>query len=171
MIYVIQLCFSEADRAKLSNIFLRLDSPLILKGDRPHLTLLVFRSMKEEPLKPILEHFAQGLRAFLINIESVGCFSPPGSVVFLAPVVTIHLLTLHQRLFSLLMESGIEPSPLYSPDRWVPHVGITMESEEGRWHTLHGIFDQPVFGDHLLSYIELIRVQPAKLLHRITLEA
>jgi 2'-5' RNA ligase len=62
-----------------------------------------------------------------ISLESLGAFNSNQGVIFLAPVVTYQLQSIHTEVQRLLSRYGAALNPYYRPGQWVPHVTITVE--------------------------------------------
>lgn len=96
-------------------------------GDRPHVSLAVFSELDVPTLTPLLAAFAAETPEFTISFASVGVFPTAEGAVFLAPLMTDQLKTIHQDFHRRL---GVLPTPsgaYYRPDQWVPHCTLAME--------------------------------------------
>lgn len=104
---------------------------------RPHISLAVLPQGNSteksnadlERLPPILAGLSAVESCFEIQFSSVGLFPTGNSVVFLAPVVTETLLSLHHRFHQALAAAQIEVVPYYRPQVWVPHCTIARQLE------------------------------------------
>ncbi len=94
-------------------------------ADRPHVSLAVYDWLDVASCARTLEAFASATPAFPVTLASLGLF-PIESVVFAAPVVTSHLLTLHAGVCALLASVAREPATYYLPGHWVPHCSLAV---------------------------------------------
>lgn len=196
MRYAIQLCFAKGSLSRLRRAYEVLDSPVTRRGDRPHLTLLVYgmptpsvgvESLRQDGIadhvqgvKDILDMLAAQTLAFAVRLGAVGLFPGEEYVVYLAPTVTEGLLAMHRGMTTQLIARGLLAAPVaadarYLPGEWVPHVAVSLGSAEDRDRILGvcgggGIFAQDVFGEHLIDAIEYIAVNPGALLYRVELQ-
>jgi 2'-5' RNA ligase len=133
---------------------------------RPHITLAVFDLL--EPFEPgirILERFSRTVFPFDIKLESVGWFPTAEGVMFLSPVVTRHLLDVHESLHRLLDEEGLISQSYYRPGKWVPHCTIAAGLPPyAAMMALNEILRSKVFGWVALSEVGLVEFDPIKYL-------
>jgi 2'-5' RNA ligase len=95
-------------------------------GYPPHLTLAVFPDDADpDRLRAAARDAAAGWRPLTISLASLGLFPGTPAGIFLAPVVTTELLTVHAGLLSAL--AGEKVDPHYQPGRWVPHVTLAKD--------------------------------------------
>lgn len=84
---------------------------------RPHVSLAVLSDMEGLDWTQV-RRVLPALPA--LTFSSVGAFPGPEVVVFLAPVVSRELLALHEA-FHEALPPGIQVSPYYLREYWVPH--------------------------------------------------
>jgi 2'-5' RNA ligase len=91
---------------------------------RPHLSLVVASRLDPERVSTVVEGLLppDGLG---VTFTSVGQF--PGRVLWLGPVVSPALLSLHAAVHERLTAAGIEVSDVYRPGSWVPHCTISQQ--------------------------------------------
>lgn len=94
-------------------------------GFRPHITLSICEELPD-PVASLAElrQLCADSLPLSVTLASLGLF--PGTVLFLAPVMTLPLLKLHQRVWRLLEGLSDGVSPLYAPGRWVPHATLSL---------------------------------------------
>lgn len=90
----------------------------------PHVSLAVLDEIVPAQLQPLLADFAAQVTAFPLHFAAVGAFPGDQGVVYLAPIVTAHLLALHRDLHEQLTAAGLQSHPYYRPDHWVPHCTV-----------------------------------------------
>lgn len=103
-------------------------STMLANGGRPHVSLAVYsndfdhRSFLQE-----LPAFSKSLAPLEVQLGSVGTFPTKEGVVFLAPVVTSELLTVHERFHTAFSRYGSCSSAHYLPGNWVPHGTVATD--------------------------------------------
>ena len=127
--YAVELFLEDLAAEPIRKIFHLTDSLMSRIGASPHLSLAVFDSVDTSRLIDVVRSFAESTQAFNIRLASIAIFPGADNVVFLAPVVTTELLTLHQRFHNKLNAAGLSGDPHYLPGAWVPHCTITMEEQ------------------------------------------
>lgn len=93
----------------------------------PHLTVITGEDTDVDGLEHVLREAAAGLAPVEVSFHSLGVFNSADGVIYLAPVVTAPLLELHAALWEVFVPFVREPSGLYSPGSWVPHVTLNVE--------------------------------------------
>lgn len=140
------LTFDLQTQARLEQVINRLEEQghtPFPEGMRvpPHITLATFTFPAGEPdtqsvssAGALPSEFSAQLASLArrsvpidISLESLGVFGSVQGVIFLAPVVTRQLQTLHGQVQGLLEYFGATRHPYYLPDHWVPHVTIAVE--------------------------------------------
>ena len=96
-------------------------------NDRPHVSLAVFGEADAEKLFDLTSKFAKKIAQLPVRLESIGLFPTDSNVIYLTPIPTIALLTIHKQYHVHLSEAKLTSFPYYLPDRWVPHC--TLESD------------------------------------------
>jgi 2'-5' RNA ligase len=137
--YAIELYF---DRQMEKEIFAFRESiyklgltPVLGKlGDRPHISLAVFGETDPEKLVRIAGSFIKDKKQFPVKLGAVGFFPTPANVVFLAPVPTHPMLTIHEEFHELLLKEKINSSHYYIPGQWVPHCTLEFELTDDQFN-------------------------------------
>lgn len=132
MPYAVELHFDDESRAALVTLSTQIQATcggmdLVASGGAPHLSLALFAAPDLAQLQSLLATFAQRCAAFPVHFAAVGTFPGPQGVLYLAPVVTLQLLTLHRDFHAQLAATGLSFNALYQPDRWVPHCTIGFQ--------------------------------------------
>jgi 2'-5' RNA ligase len=118
----------------------------------PHLSLAVYddrEGVDPDKLVGALDRLAPRYPPTPVTFASAGVFPTEERVLFLAPVVTPQLLTLHHAYHSLTAALRPLCRSHYLPGRWVPHCTLAMflplpallgglEQLAGRWTPLSG---------------------------------
>jgi len=92
-------------------------------GYAPHLTLAVFQDTAD-PGRLIMAAriWAARWQALPITFASLGIFPGTPATLFLTPVVTAALLTIHANVLGWLVDESVDPH--YQSGNWVPHVTL-----------------------------------------------
>jgi len=125
----VELHFDEASTAAIVALTNQIHATcggldLVRSGGAPHLSLALPTVSESMPLLSLLAAFATQTPAFPLAFAAVGTFPGPQGVVYLAPVVTAELLTIHRTFHTQLAAIGITSNPLYLPGQWVPHCTV-----------------------------------------------
>ncbi len=96
-------------------------------GDRPHVSLAVFGEVDSAKLLRVTSEFATKVAQLPVKLESIGLFPTDSNVIYLTPIPTIQLLTVHKQYHEHLKSEQLPSFSYYQPDRWVPHC--TLESD------------------------------------------
>jgi 2'-5' RNA ligase len=95
--------------------------------DRPHVSLAVFDEVDPNKLIQITSLFAKKAYQFPVQLEAIGMFPTPSNIVYLFPIPTIALLTLHRDFHQHLKKEKVNSSHYYLPGKWVPHCTLEFE--------------------------------------------
>ncbi len=96
-------------------------------GNRPHITLSIYRDLPRDACRQILGDLAARQPALPLTFSHLGIFTRPDPVVFLAPTFSQPLFALHARVNQLLDALGDMPAEYYLPGNWVPHCTLAVE--------------------------------------------
>ena len=129
MPYAVELHFDDESRAALVALSTQIQATcggvdLIASGGAPHLSLALFAAPDLARLQPLVATFAQQYASFPLHFAAVGTFPGSQGVLYLAPVVTLQLLTLHRDFHAQVAAAGLSSNVLYQPARWVPHCTV-----------------------------------------------
>jgi 2'-5' RNA ligase len=132
MRFAVELYFDPSTEASLKALWGSLSqadvSSLLLEiGSRPHVSLADFEQIDPAILCAELETFAEKTSSLPVTLSAVGVFPTTEGVVYMAPVVTQELLTLHMRFHERLNALCIASSLYYRPGHWVPHCTCAAE--------------------------------------------
>lgn len=168
MPYAVELYFEAEATQKLRASSYRLTG--FEQDMQPHVSLAVFETCQQEDIKHLLTAFARETSAFRLKFAAIGSFPGTEGVIFLAPVVSQDLLTLHQRFhrhLSLINQSSLA---YYVPGQWVPHCtlafGVPDENIAG---LMQGFRLEPLFDEVQVTEIGLIKARPFADLFRVPL--
>lgn len=103
-----------------------------LTGHRPHITVSAYETEDVDSYFLPLAEFARHTARFPVRFEALGAF-PAHGVVFLAPVVTDALRSVHRSLLAHLGGSG-RPAVRHEellPARWMPHCTLADGADPG----------------------------------------
>jgi len=102
-------------------------------GNRPHLTLAIYRALDLPEARRRLAELAASHAALTLSFQYQGIFTTPQPVIFLGPVVTRPMLELHAATNQTLDDLGELPNfDHYRPGRWIPHCGLATDFNGAR---------------------------------------
>ena len=128
--YAIELFFDEQADTAVRRLWHRLAvsglpsrETLGHRRHRPHVSLTVLETTRPQAVAHVVD-LVDVQRLPALHFSALGTFDGGGGVLFLAPVVTEPLLTVHARLNDVLQDQGIAQWPHYLPGSWVPHCTL-----------------------------------------------
>lgn len=97
-----------------------------------HISIGDYSTDDIEGLKAGVLEFANRIRPFGITLCPVGTFMTAENVIFLAPVMTEELKSVHDKFVGFMSGFDGELNPYYDIDKWVPHctIAIRLSDEE-----------------------------------------
>lgn len=128
---VLQLFFDETTDIFFRSLWQKikdagLPNPLLQKVATPHITLSFGSDVNITTLVPELSTTLSSTPSVPLTFASLSTFANKNGVIFIAPVVTTVLLTLHEKTH-LQMSNHTASTSVYSQvGRWFPHVTLTM---------------------------------------------
>lgn len=168
MAFAIELFFDRANSLKIVHTWSILreqgaGSYLIESGSQPHITLAVFNEVDVNKINSILNRISQEVNSFSLCLSSLGTFLTDEGTVFLAPVVTEQLLSIHRMVHELTNEYDEEKWVHYLHGKWVPHCTMTTNnSKEEGIRALDIIKNQFRPIDVIVERIGLVEFRPIK---------
>lgn len=128
MPYAIELYLDEesAKRVNLIRHNLKLAGIPIDQGTKPHITLAIYENIEMKVFSNELQMFADKIRSLSVTLSSIGMFVTEKPVIYLAPIVTKGLLTIHSKLHNDFIRYQHEAWDYYLPNKWVPHCTLAM---------------------------------------------
>ena len=93
----------------------------------PHFSWLLAEGFEWNALKKRLANLTRNLRPITVTTNGIGIFSGTSPIIFIPLVRTDALNVLHKRIWEAVQPIGIELSPYYAPQRWVPHITLAYE--------------------------------------------
>ena len=136
----------------------------IIYGVEPHLTVALYDEVERPLIVEAIDNTFRNVGPISIEFASIALF--PGSVLYLAPRVTVELLELHKTYHRNAEVMASACNLHYLPEAWVPHcsLGVPAPAEELSQAMLNvGYGWTPVEG-HLVS-AELVSYPPVTSLH------
>lgn len=128
--------FDVESTSQVERLWEMLASELQLDGVQrtpiPHLSWDVFLDANEHGLEDALERRAGGMAPLTLELNGLGVFPGADPVLYLNVLKTSQLLELHGSLHGDLSRVVQGRSPLYSPDRWAPHVTLAAHDGDAR---------------------------------------
>ncbi|MCL4218384.1 MAG: 2'-5' RNA ligase family protein [Candidatus Hydrogenedentes bacterium] len=132
--YAVQLQVDAETEAQVKDVWRRmaeagLSTYLHESSATPHVTLGIHDDMDVETAQDRLTALASRTPAFAFRFNSIGIFGQDACVVFLAPVMTQSLWTLHRAVHAALEDCASPSWEHYCEPRWVPHCTLAMDLE------------------------------------------
>lgn len=93
----------------------------------PHFTWQLGQGYQEEEALSLLHELTLRLEPFEVCTQGLNHFKGESPILFVEISKSPKLLELHAALWQQLCPLTLEPSPLYSPESWHPHVTLAME--------------------------------------------
>ena len=159
--YAVELFLKEDESQTLRRLFAAAGSVLDRIGTAPHVSLAVFDDVDVAKLTAVVKAFAVGTSPVTVRFSSVGLFPGPQNVVFLAPVVTPSLLSVHAALHLRLAAAGLSSDPHYHSGAWVPHCAITVEEPlASSLETIRLIHERNLMGEYEIDAVGIVKFRP-----------
>lgn len=141
----------EPFNTQVEKIWDSLDEKFGLKYVRitpiPHLTWQLGQGYQEGVLT-ILHELTLWMEPFEVCTQGLNHFPAEKPVLFIEITKSARLLELHKTLWDQLLPNTVDPSELYSPESWHPH--ITLALEDLTWEVLDQVTAH--LGDEDLSW-------------------
>src|SRR5579872_3550415 len=136
MPFGIELLFDPSTEKAIKDIWRKLERNKVstpLGRDNPHVTLSAFDDANMKRVEDRCRILSGGYSAIPACFESVGSFTYE-RVLFLAPVVTPELLSLHEKLHRAIRPLVKGHSRYYLPGAyWAPHCTLAMVKTDGKY--------------------------------------
>ena len=100
----------------------------------PHCTWQLGEGYQQEDVISCLHELTLGLEPFAVHTQGLNHFSGGSPILFVEVSKSPTLLKLHTALWQQLFPLTLDPSPLYSPESWHPHITLTIKNL--RWEML-----------------------------------
>ena len=100
----------------------------------PHFTWQLGEGYQQEDVISCLHELTLGLEPFEVRTRGLSHFSGGSPVLFIEVYKPKKLQDLHATIWQQLFPLTLDPSPLYSPEMWHPHITLAME--DLRWEML-----------------------------------
>ena len=111
-------------------------------GNRPHLTLALFRDGDPVRLTRALTPALAVANGLPVELESVGFFLGPRAPAFLNVAPTPQLLNLHRHVQSLVEPQVTGNSHFYEATHWLPHCTLAMQAVDFAQKVLSVVADR-----------------------------
>ena len=92
----------------------------------PHFSWLVASDFDWLALETTLQEITSQVKPFTAHTTGLGYFSGPSPVIFIPVIRTAELSALHRDIWENIQPFGIDISPLYAPEKWVPHITLAI---------------------------------------------
>ncbi len=132
MSYIAVLLFDADSEEKISRICRDIcindaNTFMVDSCSRPHITLAMCNEFNEQVFYNQLDLFAVNREKFNLRLESIGIFPFKNSTLFLSPIITDALTSIHKDFYGVFTEDICpNQSTQYLPNRWVPHCTLAV---------------------------------------------
>jgi len=109
----------------------------------PHVSWQVVENFDFPRFESILVAISRQAKPLTVHTAGLGLFTGESPIVYLSLVKDEPLLRFHAMLWEQLHPIAVNPSPLYAPDAWMPH--ITLAYGDVRRDNLTGIVQHLAF--------------------------
>lgn len=92
----------------------------------PHFSYHGAVSYDATRLETALRSFAAGCAPFSVRASGLGIFTSPAPVLYIPIVRLAELSASHAALWDAITPYATDPSPLYAPDLWMPHITLAL---------------------------------------------
>jgi len=97
----------------------------------PHFSWHIAAHYELDSLKEVIKTITKSAQPFMARTSGLGVFSGPSPVVYIALVKDEKLMRFHEILWQRTRHTGIDLSPLYAPEIWVPHITLAHSVLDG----------------------------------------
>lgn len=140
-------------------------------NDKPHISLAVLPAMDPESVIELTARLAGQFNPFAVRLGAVGTFPTHENVLFLFPVPSTSLLSVHAAMHRMLHEMKITSSSYYFPGNWIPHLTLEFNLENSELDTSVEVFRkhfQPI--DGTVTQLGVVGFRPIQYLRQFALE-
>jgi 2'-5' RNA ligase len=93
----------------------------------PHFTWHVAEAYDDEKLIQAMGDLCSQLKPFTVKTTGLGIFAGEKPIIYVNIVKDLHLIEVHQKLWNIFTPLASQPSLLYSPESWVPHITLFFD--------------------------------------------
>jgi 2'-5' RNA ligase len=136
--YAIQILFDKRTELSIKKLIESLrqkgfvNDEYINKNYTPHITLAVFENMDEQYGNGVVRSISEDINIFEVEFPSIGIFNGDIKALYLSPVFTEMLRSLHLKIIDAFSTRPEKNWELYDENKWVPHCGILIDDEEDK---------------------------------------
>lgn len=134
MNYAIELVFDEEGQNRINELrkLLRDNGVHDEAVKLNHISIGDYYTEDIEGLKSRVLEFSKMIKSFEVTLCSVGTFMTNENVIFLEPVMTEELKSVHKKFIDYMSGFDGELNQYYNLDKWMPHctLSIRLSNEE-----------------------------------------
>ena len=90
----------------------------------PHFSWLIAPDFKWEMAERVMKEIATQTKPFSVKTTGVALFTKEQPTIYIPIVRTRALSIFHEEVWEKMQGIGIDLSPLYSPENWMPHITL-----------------------------------------------
>ena len=114
--------------ATVEHLWMELEMQYGLTGIKvtpfPHFSWLIAADFNWERLSEVLAEIAAKTKPFSVHTTGLALFTGEQPVVYIPVVRDGKLSALHESIWEQVTAVGMEISPLYNPQTWMPHISL-----------------------------------------------
>jgi hypothetical protein len=92
----------------------------------PHFSWQIADEYDFSALEMTLKDLSGNFQPFKVHTTGIGFFTGDHPVVYLPVIRTAQLMDLHEQIWNRIHPYSREPSQLYAPEHWVPHITLVF---------------------------------------------
>jgi 2'-5' RNA ligase len=92
----------------------------------PHLSYQGATTYDREEVEGVSSRLAGEFVPFTVETDGLGIFTGPVPILYLAVIRSPSLTQLHHQLWQAITPSAVEATPVFSPERWIPHITLAQ---------------------------------------------
>lgn len=128
-LYGIVSTLDDAHHARIEHIWSELQDRFDVQGIHqtpvPHFSYHVATQYDTDELPAALLNLCGQFEPFTVRTAGLGIFTGEHPTLYVLIKPTEALLNLHKQLWEVITPIATEPSLLYHPNRWIPHITLT----------------------------------------------
>lgn len=134
MNYAVELVFGDESQNAINELRKLLDENGVHDEavKLNHISIGDYFTNDIEGLKSKVLNFSKTIEPFEITLCAVGTFMTEENVIFLAPVMTEELKSVHKKFIDFMSDFDGKLNQYYDIDKWMPHctIAIRLSDEE-----------------------------------------
>jgi 2'-5' RNA ligase len=101
--------------------------PVVETMPFPHFSWLIGTGFDWQALEYAIEEIASDTAPIAISTNGIGVFSGINPVIYMPLARNDQLNALHHRIWDAVQLIGVNLSPYYAPENWIPHISLAVQ--------------------------------------------